>query len=234
MLRIEGIDVFYGEVQALWDVSFEVGAGEIVTLVGSNGAGKTTALKTISGLLTPRGGAIYFNDTRLDAVAAYRVVELGIAHIPEGRRLWPGMSVLETLELGAYTPRARAEKKHTLEWVLTIFPRLAERISQGAHTLSGGEQQMLAIARGLLSRPTLLMLDEPSLGLAPLLVEQVFQVVQEINRQGVTVLLVEQNVHHALAIAQRGYILETGKVVKAGRGEDLLNDPQIKSAYLGL
>jgi len=234
MLRIEGIDVFYGEVQALWGVSFEVGAGEIVTLVGSNGAGKTTALKTISGLLTPRGGAIYFNDTRLDAVAAYRVVELGIAHIPEGRRLWPGMSVLETLELGAYTPRARAEKKHTLEWVLTIFPRLAERISQGAHTLSGGEQQMLAIARGLLSRPTLLMLDEPSLGLAPLLVEQVFQVIQEINRQGVTVLLVEQNVHHALAIAQRGYILETGKVVKAGRGQDLLNDPQIKSAYLGL
>ncbi len=234
MLRIEGIDVFYGEVQALWGVSFEVGAGEIVTLVGSNGAGKTTALKTISGLLTPRGGAIYFNDTRLDAVAAYRVVELGIAHIPEGRRLWPGMSVLETLELGAYTRRARAEKKHTLEWVLTIFPRLAERISQGAHTLSGGEQQMLAIARGLLSRPTLLMLDEPSLGLAPLLVEQVFQVIQEVNRQGVTILLVEQNVHHALAIAQRGYILETGKVVKAGRGEDLLNDPQIKSAYLGL
>jgi branched-chain amino acid transport system ATP-binding protein len=234
MLRIEGIDVFYGEVQALWDVSFEVGAGEIVTLVGSNGAGKTTALKTISGLLTPRGGAIYFNDTRLDAVAAHRVVELGIAHIPEGRRLWPGLSVLETLELGAYARRARAEKKHTLEWVLTIFPRLAERISQGAHTLSGGEQQMLAIARGLLSRPTLLMLDEPSLGLAPLLVEQVFQVIQEINRQGVTVLLVEQNVHHALAIAQRGYILETGKVVKAGRGEDLLNDPQIKSAYLGL
>jgi len=234
MLRVEGIDVFYGEVQALWGVSFEVGEGEIVTLVGSNGAGKTTALKTISGLLTPRGGAIYFNDTRLDAVAAYRVVELGIAHIPEGRRLWPGMSVLETLELGAYTPRARAEKTHTLEWVLTIFPRLAERLSQGAHTLSGGEQQMLAIARGLLSRPKLLMLDEPSLGLAPLLVEQVLQVIQEINRQGVTVLLVEQNVHHALAIAQRAYVLETGKVIKAGRGKDLLNDPQIKSAYLGL
>jgi branched-chain amino acid transport system ATP-binding protein len=234
MLRIEGIDVFYGEVQALWDVSFEVGAGEIVTLVGSNGAGKTTALKTISGLLTPRGGAIYFNDTRLDAVAAHRVVELGIAHIPEGRRLWPGLSVLETLELGAYTRRARAEKKHTLEWVLSIFPRLAERLSQAAQTLSGGEQQMLAIGRALLSRPTLLMLDEPSLGLAPLLVEQIFQVVREINRQGVTVLLVEQNVHHALAIAKRGYILETGKVVKAGRGEDLLNDPQIKSAYLGL
>jgi branched-chain amino acid transport system ATP-binding protein len=234
MLRIEEIDVFYGEVQALWDVSFEVGAGEIVTLVGSNGAGKTTALKTISGLLTPRGGAIYFNDTRLDAVAAHRVVELGIAHIPEGRRLWPGLSVLETLELGAYTRRARAEKKHTLEWVLSIFPRLAERLSQAAQTLSGGEQQMLAIGRALLSRPTLLMLDEPSLGLAPLLVEQIFQVVREINRQGVTVLLVEQNVHHALAIAKRGYILETGHVVKAGRGEDLLNDPQIKSAYLGL
>jgi len=234
MLRIEGIDVFYGEVQALWGVSFEVAEREIVTLIGSNGAGKTTALKTISGLLTPRGGAIYFNDTRLDAVAAHRVVELGIAHIPEGRRLWPGLSVLETLELGAYTRRARAEKKHTLEWVLSIFPRLAERLSQAAQTLSGGEQQMLAIGRALLSRPTLLMLDEPSLGLAPLLVEQIFQVVREINRQGVTVLLVEQNVHHALAIAQRGYILETGKVVKAGRGEDLLNDPQIKSAYLGL
>ena len=234
MLRIEGIDVFYGEVQALWGVSFEVAEREIVTLIGSNGSGKTTALKTISGLLTPRGGAIYFNDTRLDAVAAHRVVELGIAHIPEGRRLWPGLSVLETLELGAYTRRARAEKKHTLEWVLSIFPRLAERLSQAAQTLSGGEQQMLAIGRALLSRPTLLMLDEPSLGLAPLLVEQIFQVVREINRQGVTVLLVEQNVHHALAIAKRGYILETGHVVKAGRGEDLLNDPQIKSAYLGL
>jgi branched-chain amino acid transport system ATP-binding protein len=234
MLRVEGIDVFYGEVQALWGVSFEVGEGEIVTLVGSNGAGKTTALKTISGLLTPRGGAIYFNDTRLDAVAAYRVVELGIAHIPEGRRLWPGMSVLETLELGAYTRRARAEKKHTLEWVLSIFPRLAERLSQAAQTLSGGEQQMLAIGRALLSRPELLMLDEPSLGLAPLLVEQIFQVIQEINRRGVTILLVEQNVHHALAIAQRGYILETGRVVKTGRGQDLLNDPQVKTAYLGL
>ena len=234
MLRVQGIDVFYGEVQALWSVSFEVGEGEIVTLVGSNGAGKTTALKTISGLLTPRGGAIYFNDTRLDAVAAHRVVELGIAHIPEGRRLWPGLSVLETLELGAYTRRARKEKRQTLDWVLGIFPRLAERLSQAAQTLSGGEQQMLAIARALLSRPKLLMLDEPSLGLAPLLVEQIFRVILEINRQGMTVLLVEQNVHHALAIAQRGYILETGNVVKAGRGQDLLNDPQVKSAYLGL
>lgn len=234
MLRVEGIDVFYGEVQALWGVSFEVAEGEIVTLVGSNGAGKTTALKTISGLLTPRAGAIYFNDTRLDAVPAYRVVELGIAHIPEGRRLWPGLSVRETLELGAYTRRARKEKGQTFEWVLGIFPRLAERLSQAAQTLSGGEQQMLAIARALLSRPKLLMLDEPSLGLAPLLVEQIFQVIREINRQGMTVLLVEQNVHYALAIAQRGYILETGNVVKAGRGQDLLNDPQVKSAYLGL
>jgi len=234
MLRVEGIDVFYREVQALWGVSFEVAEGEIVTLVGSNGAGKTTALKTISGLLTPRAGAIYFNDTRLDAVPAYRVVELGIAHIPEGRRLWPGLSVRETLELGAYTRRARKEKRQTLEWVLGIFPRLAERLSQAAQTLSGGEQQMLAIARALLSRPKLLMLDEPSLGLAPLLVEQIFQVIREINRQGMTVLLVEQNVHYALAIAQRGYILETGNVVKTGRGQDLLNDPQVKSAYLGL
>ncbi len=234
MLKVEGIDVFYSEVQALWDVSFEVGAGEIVTLVGSNGAGKTTTLKTISGLLTPRRGAITFNNARLDSVPAHRVVELGIAHIPEGRRLWPGLSVLETLELGAYATRARSEKKHTLEWVLSIFPRLGERMSQAAQTLSGGEQQMLAIARGLLSRPDLLMLDEPSLGLAPLLVEQVFQVIQEINQRGVTILLVEQNVHHALAIAKHAYILETGRVVKAGRGQDLLNDQQVKSAYLGL
>ena len=234
MLRVESINVFYGEVQALWDVSFEVNAGEIVTLVGSNGAGKTTSLKSISGLLTPRGGAIQFDGARLDTVAAHRVVDLGIAHIPEGRRLWTGLSVMETLDLGAYIQRAKSEKKETIDWVFTLFPRLAERKSQSAETLSGGEQQMLAIARGLLSKPKLLMLDEPSLGLAPVLVEQVFEVIQEINQRGVTILLVEQNVNHALAIANRGYVLETGRVIKSGKSDELLNDPQVKNAYLGL
>ncbi|MBI4454363.1 MAG: ABC transporter ATP-binding protein [Acidobacteria bacterium] len=234
MLRVEAINVFYGEVQTLWDVSFAVNPGEIVTLVGSNGAGKTTLLKTISGLLTPRSGAVYFNQTRLDTLASHRVVELGVAHVPEGRRLWAGLTVLETLELGAYVARARREKKQTLEWVFALFPRLAERKWQLAETLSGGEQQMLAIARSLLSRPKLLMFDEPSLGLAPVIVEQVFQVIEEINRQGVTILLVEQNVSHALALAHRAYVLETGRVIKTGRGQDLLNDPQVKSAYLGL
>jgi len=234
MLRVENINVFYGEVQALWDVSFEVNQGEIVTLVGSNGAGKTTSLKTISGLLTPRGGAIQFEGVRLDQVAAHRVVDLGIAHIPEGRRLWTGLNVMETLDLGAYIQRAKSEKQATLNWVFEMFPRLAERKAQSAETLSGGEQQMLAIARGLLSKPKLLMLDEPSLGLAPVLVEQVFEVIQEINKRGVTILLVEQNVNHALAIANRGYVLETGRVIKSGKSDELLNDPQVKNAYLGL
>lgn len=234
MLRVENINVFYGEVQALWDVSFEVKEGEIVTLVGSNGAGKTTSLKSISGLLTPRGGSIQFEGARLDQVAAHRVVDLGIAHIPEGRRLWTGLNVMETLELGAYIARAKNEKKATLEWVFEMFPRLAERKSQSAETLSGGEQQMLAIARGLLSKPKLLMLDEPSLGLAPVLVEQVFEVIQEINKRGVTILLVEQNVNHALAIANRAYVLETGHVIKSGKSDELLNDPQVQNAYLGL
>ncbi len=234
MLRVENINVFYGEVQALWDVSFEVNEGEIVTLVGSNGAGKTTTLKTISGILRLRGGSIQFDGARLDTVPAHQVVELGIAHIPEGRRLWTGLSVMETLELGAYIQRARGEKQKTMHWIFGLFPRLAERKHQSADTLSGGEQQMLAIARGLLSQPKILMLDEPSLGLAPVLVEAVFNVIREINKRGVTILLVEQNVHQALAIANRGYVLETGHVVKSDKSEALLDDPQVKSAYLGL
>ncbi len=234
MLRIEAINVFYSQVQALWDVSFQVNEGEIVTLVGSNGAGKTTTLKTISGLLRPRAGAIHFDGARLDQIPAHQVVELGIAHVPEGRRLWAGLSVEETLDLGAYPQRARADKKDTLDYIFALFPRLAERKHQAADTLSGGEQQMLAIARGLLSRPKLLMLDEPSLGLAPVLVEAVFEIVQRVNTEGVTVLLVEQNVHHALAIANRAYVLETGRVVKAGLSQALLDDAEVKSAYLGL
>ncbi len=234
MLHVDSINVFYGEVQALWNVSFRVNEGEIVTLVGSNGAGKTTTLKTISGLLPARGGSILFEGSRLDQTPAHQIVELGIAHIPEGRRLWAGLNVMETLELGAYTQRAKQGKQESIDWVFSLFPRLAERKSQSAETLSGGEQQMLAIARGLLSKPKLLMLDEPSLGLAPILVEQLFEVIQEINQRGVTILLVEQNVQHAVSVANRAYILETGRVIKEGKSEELLNDPQVKNAYLGL
>jgi len=233
MLQVNKINVFYGEAQALWDVSFIVNRGEIVTLVGSNGAGKSTTLKCISGLVPPRSGEITLEGTRIDRLPAYRLVELGIAQIPEGRRLWPGLTVRENLELGAYTRAARAVRQQTMEWVFSLFPRLKERSSQQAGTLSGGEQQMLAIGRGLLSRPKLLMLDEPSLGLAPLLVDEVFRVIRLINQQGVTILLVEQNVNHALAICDRGYVLETGRVVLAGSGSELLANQYVKTAYLG-
>lgn len=233
MLQVNQINVFYGEAQALWDVSFTVNQGEIVTLVGSNGAGKSTTLKAISGLVPPASGEISLDGTRLDRMPAYHIVEMGIAQIPEGRRLWPGLTVLENLELGAYTQAARAMRRETMDWVFHLFPRLKERRSQLAGTLSGGEQQMLAIGRGLLSRPKLLMLDEPSLGLAPLLVQEVFETIQEINRQGVTILLVEQNVNHALAICSRGYVLETGRIVLWGSGPELLANEHVKTAYLG-
>ncbi len=234
MLQVNQINVFYGEAQALWDVSFTVNRGEIVTLVGSNGAGKSTTLKCISGLVPPRSGEILLEGTRIDRLPTYRLVELGIAQIPEGRRLWPGLTVRENLELGAYTRAARAARQQTMEWVFSLFPRLKERSAQQAGTLSGGEQQMLAIGRGLLSRPKLLMLDEPSLGLAPLLVDEVFRVIRLINQEGVTILLVEQNVNHALAICDRGYVLETGRIVLAGSGSELLANQYVKTAYLGL
>jgi len=233
MLQVNKINVFYGEAQALWDISFAVNQGEIVTLVGSNGAGKSTTMKAISGLAPPASGEISLDGVRIERLPAYRIVEMGVAQIPEGRRLWPGLTVRENLELGAYTRAARAARQETTEWVFQLFPRLKERRAQLAGTLSGGEQQMAAIARGLLSKPKLLMLDEPSLGLAPLLVEEVFRVIQEINRQGVTILLVEQNVHHALVICNRGYVLETGRIVLAGRGAELLTDEHVKTAYLG-
>lgn len=233
MLEVKGVSAFYGDAQALWDVSFHVNQGEIVTLIGSNGAGKSTMLKVISALLPPARGVINLFDTRIDRLPPHRIVELGIAHIPEGRRLWPGMSVLENLELGAYTPQARAVKDESLEWVFELFPRLAERKNQLAGTLSGGEQQMLAIGRGLLSKPKLLMLDEPSLGLAPFLVAEVFEVIKQINAEGVTILLVEQNVHHALELAHRGYVLETGRIVLEGRSEELLQNEHVRTAYLG-
>jgi branched-chain amino acid transport system ATP-binding protein len=234
MLEVENINVLYGDAQALWNVSFTVNQGEIVTLVGSNGAGKSTALKAISGLVPPATGEIRFEKARIDRVPAYRIVEMGIAHIPEGRRLWSGLSVRENLELGAYTKAARSMRERTMEWVLKLFPRLEERMNQLAGTLSGGEQQMLAIGRGLLSKPKLLIFDEPSLGLAPLLVDEVMETIQKINREGVTILLIEQNVNRALTISTRCYVLELGRIALSGTGEDLLADERVKTAYLGL
>jgi branched-chain amino acid transport system ATP-binding protein len=234
MLEVENINVFYGDAQALWNVSFTVNQGEIVTLVGSNGAGKSTALKAISGLVPPATGEIRFEKARIDRVPAYRIVEMGVAHIPEGRRLWSGLSVRENLELGAYTKAARSMRERTMEWVLKLFPRLEERMNQLAGTLSGGEQQMLAIGRGLLSKPKLLIFDEPSLGLAPLLVDEVMETIQKINREGVTILLIEQNVNRALTISTRCYVLELGRIALSGTGEDLLADERVKTAYLGL
>jgi len=233
MLEVKKINVFYDDAQALWDISFTVCKGEIVTLVGSNGSGKSTTLKAISGLVPPSSGEISLEETRIDRMAAHRIVEMGIAQIPEGRRLWPGLSVRENLELGAYTKAARAVRAETMEWVLGLFPLLKSRTNQLAGTLSGGEQQMLAIGRGLLSCPKLLILDEPSLGLAPLLVGEVFETIQKINREGMTILLVEQNVNHALAISARGYVLETGRIVLSGTGKELLADEHVKTAYLG-
>jgi len=234
MLKVDKINVFYGDLQALWDVSFEVNEGEKVVIVGANGAGKTTTLKTISGLLRPRSGSIEFLGKRIDKLPPHKIVELGIAHVPEGRRLFPRMTVLENLEMGAYTKRAREKLEDTLEWVFSIFPRLKERKKQIAGTMSGGERQMLAIARGLMSKPKLLMLDEPSLGLAPKLVVKTFEVIERINEEGVTILLVEQNVRHALELADRGYVLETGRITLSGTGEDLLKNDYVKKAYLGM
>ena len=233
MLEVEKIDVFYGDAQALWDISFNVNNAEIVTLVGSNGSGKSTTLKAISGLVPPSSGQIRLEGARIDRVPAHRIVEMGIAQIPEGRRLWPGLSVLENLELGAYTKGARAVREESMAYVFKLFPRLHERRMQLAGTLSGGEQQMLAIGRGLLSKPKLLILDEPSLGLAPFLVDEVFETIQKINREGTTILLVEQNVNYGLAISNRGYVLETGRIVLSGTGKELLNDEHVKTAYLG-
>jgi branched-chain amino acid transport system ATP-binding protein len=234
MLTVEHLAVFYGDVQALWDVSLQVNAGEIVTLIGSNGAGKTTTLRTISGLLRPRAGAIRLQQQELRRESPQRIVEAGLIHIAEGRELFPYMTVLENLELGAYPKRARKMRRQSLEYVMDLFPRLRERQRQVAGTLSGGEQQMLAIARGLMARPVLLMLDEPSLGLAPLLVAELFACIRRINADHVTVLLVEQNVHQALDIANRAYVLEHGRTVRSGTAAELLADDSIQAAYLGL
>jgi branched-chain amino acid transport system ATP-binding protein len=233
MLKVENVSVAYGDVSALTDVSLEVGEGEVVSLIGANGAGKTTLLETLAGLNHPRNGSIRLHGENL-ILPPHEIVERGVSLVPEGRRLWPRMTVRENLELGTYSARARPHRRESAEWILRLFPRLRERQRQLAGTLSGGEQQMAAIARALMSRPRLLLLDEPSLGLAPRVVQEVFDVVAEISKQGVTILLVEQNLHQALARSERGYVLETGRIVREGRSADLAADESIRSAYLGL
>jgi len=234
VLHVQHLAVFYGDVQALWDVSLQVNEGEIVTLLGSNGAGKTTTLHTISGLLRPRQGSIMFHGQALHCESPQGIVEAGLIHIAEGRELFPYMTVLENLELGAFPKRARRLRRQSLAYVMDLFPRLRERQQQVAGTLSGGEQQMLAIGRGLMARPRLLMLDEPSLGLAPLLVAELFACIRRIHAEQVTILLVEQNVHQALDIADRAYVLENGRTVRTGTAAELLADDAIQAAYLGL
>jgi branched-chain amino acid transport system ATP-binding protein len=234
LLAVESIDVFYGDVQVLYGVSLSVNEGEIVTLLGSNGAGKTTTLRAISGLRPPRRGDIRFRGRSIVSVPAAVRAELGIALVPEGRELWGQLTVRENLELGAYHPRVRPRAARNLERVFAEFPRLAERSGQLAGSLSGGEQQMCAIGRALMGEPALLLLDEPSLGLAPLLVEQVMNKVAELHRAGITVLLVEQNLRKALEIAQRGTVIETGRVRLAGTSGDLRENPEIRAAYLGI
>ena len=232
MLEVRDLNVYYGEIHALKGVSFRVGQGEVVTLLGNNGAGKTTTLRTLSGLLAPRNGEVALEGTSLLGTAPHDVVRRGITHVPEGRRVFNRLTVRENLEMGAYT-RKDGGIDADVERVFETFPRLRERAVQTAGTLSGGEQQMLAIGRALMARPRLLLLDEPSMGLAPVIVEQIFETIQAINEQGVTILLVEQNAAMALSVATRGYVLETGRVALEGRATDLADNPEVRRAYLG-
>ncbi len=232
MLKVQDINVYYGSIHAIKDVSFEVNQGEVVTLIGANGAGKSTILQTVSGLLRSKTGSIEFLGENLANVPAHKIVSRGLAHVPEGRRVFLQMTVEENLEMGAFT-RPNSEIDPGIEDVYERFPRLKERRKQIAGTLSGGEQQMLAMGRALMSKPQLLMLDEPSMGLAPLLVEQIFDIIRELHKAGTTILLVEQNAQMALSVADRGYVLETGKIVTTGTGAALLNDDAVKKAYLG-
>ena len=234
MLELRDVVCGYGRVTALKGLSLSVGEGELVALIGANGAGKTTTLKAITGLLPLRRGTMALDGERLDGLSPARVVGRGIAHVPEGRQLFPTMTVRENLELGAASRESRTRRAETLDWVLRLFPRLAERTGQLAGTLSGGEQQMCAIGRGLMARPRLLMLDEPSLGLAPVIVKQIFENLAQINREGTTILLVEQNVGRALGLAHRAYVLESGRIALSGTSAQLLASPHVKQAYLGL
>ncbi|MFV9511522.1 ABC transporter ATP-binding protein [Tepidibacillus sp. LV47] len=232
MLKVEKINVYYGAIHALKDVSLQVNEGEIVTLIGANGAGKSTLLKTLSGLLVPKTGTIMFMGKNIRGIGASTIVKSGLIHCPEGRRIFANMSVEENLELGAYLRKDREIKKD-MDLIYSRFPRLKERKKQQAGTLSGGEQQMLAIGRALMGKPKLLLLDEPSMGLAPILVQEIFKIIQEINQSGTTVLLVEQNANQALKIAHRAYVLETGKIVLSGNASDLIASDDVKRAYLG-
>jgi branched-chain amino acid transport system ATP-binding protein len=231
LLEVTDLEVRYGAITAIKGISFTVGRGEVIALLGANGAGKTTTQKTISGMLRPAGGSITFDGQRIDGIPAHRLIELGICHVPEGRHVFPRMTVAENLEMGAF--RFRRPDEAVLEQVLELFPILRERIRQQAGTLSGGEQQMLAIGRALMGKPRLLLLDEPSMGLAPLIVRQIFDIMKEINGTGVTLLLVEQNAAQALSLADRGYVLETGEIVLQGTGRELLADVRVRAAYLG-
>jgi branched-chain amino acid transport system ATP-binding protein len=233
MLEVEKIDVFYGALQALWGVSLEVGDGDLVALIGANGAGKSTIVETISSLIAPASGSVKFSGVRLDKKPAHKVVAMGVCLIPEERGIFPGMSVMENLELGAFTPQSRRVRQETFEFVYELFPVLEARKKQAAGTMSGGEQQMLAIGRGLMGKPKLLMCDEPSLGLAPIVVRDIFKVIKQINRSGVSILLVEQNVRAALGLAQRAYIIENGHVAAHGEAKSLLEDEKVKDAFLG-
>lgn len=234
MLKVRGLHTYYGDLHALHGVSLHVREGEIVSVIGNNGAGKTTTLMTVSGVLTPRKGEIEFDDRRIEAMNPAEIVGLGLGHVPEGRQLFSSMTVEENLLMGACSRRARGGRAESLARVYALFPRLQERLHQLAGTLSGGEQQMLAIGRGLMALPRLLMLDEPSLGLSPVMVSAMFEAIQDINRSGTTILLVEQNVFRALKLSHRGYILEDGRIVAEGPGQQLLRDPQVRTAYLGL
>lgn len=233
MLEIKDVHVYYGVIHAIKGISFEVNQGEVIALIGANGAGKTTTLQTITGMLAPQSGCILFEGTDITKIPGHKIVSMGMAHVPEGRRVFSQLSVYENLKLGAYTRKDKQEIQDTLERVYRSFPRLEERKNQLAGTLSGGEQQMLAMGRALMSKPKIILMDEPSMGLSPILVQEIFEIIKDISQSGTTVLLVEQNAKKALAISDRAYVLETGRIVLEGKADDLLNDESIKKAYLG-
>ena len=233
MLEIKDLEVYYGMIQAIKGISFEVNEGEVIALIGANGAGKTTILHTISGLIAPKKGSITFEGQEITKIPAHKIVENGLAQVPEGRSVFPSLSVLQNLKLGAYTRKDKKEIDDTLKMIYERFPRLEERKNQPAGTLSGGEQQMLAMGRALMSKPRIILMDEPSMGLSPIFVNEIFDIIKQVSASGTTVLLVEQNAKKALSIADRGYVLETGKIVKEGKASDLLNDEAVKKAYLG-
>lgn len=233
MLEIKDLEVYYGMIQAIKGVSFEVNRGEVIALIGANGAGKTTILHTITGLLTPKKGTVTFEGQNITKVLGHKIVSMGMAHVPEGRRVFANLTVLQNLKLGAYTRKNKKETEETLDMIYKHFPRLEERKNQLAGTLSGGEQQMLAMGRALMSKPQIILMDEPSMGLSPIFVNEIFDIIKEVSKSGTTVLLVEQNAKKALSIADRAYVLETGRIVKEGRADSLLNDDSVKKAYLG-